>query len=134
MAIVDSDDGIVRIGEIANFGQLRQVAIHAEHAIGEDHLEATVFRVFELRLQVVHVVVLVAKPFGLAQPYAVDDARVVEFIGKDRVLLGEQRFEQPAVGIETGDVKDRIGLVEELGDPLLAQFVNALRAADETHR
>ena len=118
VAVVDPDRRVVLVGQVADVRQLRQVAVHAEDAVGEDQLEPAALRFFELGLQVGHVVVLVAEPLGLAEPHAVDDRGVVQFVGEDRVLLGEQRLEQPAVGVEAGDVEDAVGLAEELGDLL----------------
>ncbi len=64
---------------------------------------------------------LVAEALRLAQPHAVDDAGVVQLVAEDRVVLAEQRLEQPAVGVEARDVEDGVVLAEELGDrPLRA--------------
>ena len=62
------------------------------------------------------VVVLVAMALGLAEPDAVDDRRVVERVGDDRVLLAEQRLEQAAVRVEARAVEDRVLGAEELRD------------------
>jgi hypothetical protein len=67
----------------------------------------------ELGLEIGHVVVLVAVALGLAQPDAVDDRRVVERVGDDRVVLAEQRLEQAAVGVEARAVEDRVLGAEE---------------------
>src|SRR5690606_2935039 len=66
--------------------------------------------------------------------HAVDDRGVVERVGDDRVLLAQQRLEQPAVGIEAGGVEDRVLGAEEIGDGLLELLVQVLGAADEAHR
>ena len=68
----------------------------------------------QLRLEIGHVVVLVAKALRFAEPDAVDDARVVQFIADDRVLLAEQRLEQAAVGVEAGGVENRVFGAEKL--------------------
>ena len=68
----------------------------------------------ELGLQVGHVVVLVAKPLGLAEPDAVDDRGVVQLVGDDRVLGAQDRLEQPAVGVEARGIEDRVLGAEEL--------------------
>ena len=47
----------------------------------------------ELRFQICHIVVLVAKPLRFAEADAVDDAGVIQFITDHRVLFAEQRFE-----------------------------------------
>ena len=40
-----------------------------------------------LRFEIGHVVVLVTKALRFAEPHAVDDAGVIQFVGNDRVLL-----------------------------------------------
>ena len=87
--------------------------------------------VLELGLQVGHVLVGVAEPLGLAQPDAVDDRRVVQLVGDDRVLRAEQRLEDAAVGVEAGGEQDGVLGAEELRDPALQLQVQVLRAADE---
>src|SRR5262249_52353923 len=82
-------------------------------------------------LEVEHVVVLIALAAGLGESGAVDDAGVVQFIANDGVLVAEQRFEEPAVGVEAGGVEDRVFLAEELRDVGFELLVQVLRAADE---
>ena len=77
------------------------------------------FACLQLLFQVGHVAVGVAVALGLAQADAVDDRRVVERVGNDRVVFVEQRFEQAAVGVEAGGVEDRVFGAEEIGDRLL---------------
>jgi hypothetical protein len=55
-------------------------------------------------------------PLGLAEADAVDDRRVVERVGDDRVLLAEQRLEEAAVGVEAGPVEDGVLGPEERAD------------------
>ena len=88
----------------------------------------------ELGLQVGHVVVLVAKPLGLAEPDAVDDRGVVQLVGDHRILGPQDRLEQAAVGVPAGRVEDRVFRAEELGDRSLQLLVGLLRAADEADR
>ena len=66
-----------------------------------------------LRLEIVHVAVLVAEALRLAQADAVDDGGVVELVGDDGVFVVEQRLEQAAVGVEAGAVEDRVLGAEE---------------------
>src|SRR5690606_41705066 len=63
---------------------------------------------------------------------AVDDRGVVERVGDDRVLLAQQRLEQPAVGVEAGGVEDRVLGAEETGDGLLELLVQVLRSEEHT--
>ena len=118
MAIVDQHQRAVSLGELADFRQPGDIAVHREHAVGRDQLEARARRVglLQPRLQFVHVGIGEAIALRLAQPDAVDDRGVVERIGDDRVGLFEQRLEHAAVGVEAGREQDRVVLAEMRGD------------------
>jgi len=45
-----------------------------------------------------------------------DDGGVVELVGDDDVLVGEDGFEQAAVGVEARAVEDGVVGAEEVGD------------------
>ena len=66
-----------------------------------------------------------------AEADAVDDGGVVEGIGDDGILFGEEGLEDTAVGVEAGGVEDGVLGAEELGDLLLKLLVEVLAAADE---
>ena len=70
-------------------------------------------RLLQAGLEFGHVAVGVPEALGLAQAYAVDDARVVEGVGDHRVLRPEQGLEQAAVGVEAGAVEDHVVGAEE---------------------
>ena len=115
--------------------QRRDLAVHREDAVGRHHdvPRAGGPRLLQLLLQVLDAGVLEAVPGGLAEPHAVDDARVVELVRDDGVLRGQDRLEEAGVGVKARRVQDcGLGAVE-LGDPLLQRLVRGLRAADEAH-
>ena len=85
-------------------------------------------------LELAEVAVVVAQALRLRQADAVDDARVVERVRDDRVLLAGQRLEQAAVGVEAGRIEDRVVGAEEGGEPALELAVHGLGAADEAYR
>src|SRR6201987_101077 len=85
-------------------------------------------------LQLIHVAVRVAQPLRLAEADPVDDRRVVELIRDDRVLLGEQRLEEAAVGVEARAEENRVVGAQELREPLLELAVERLCPADEADR
>ena len=93
-----------RLAMMPSIEKTPSVAIIAEPGAG---------RLLELLFQVGHVVVLVAEPLGLAEPDAVDDAGVVQFVRDDGVLGAEKRLEQAAVGVEARRVEDRVVHAEE---------------------
>ena len=102
MRIVDHDERIVPVGQVADVVQACNDAVHREHAIGRDQLRARpgCGGLLESRLQFVEIVVRVAQALRLAEPDAVDDARVIERVADDGVVFVQQRLEQAAVGIE----------------------------------
>ncbi len=111
-------------------------AVHREHAVGRDQREAgsRSLRFPELRLEIGHVVVAVAKALRLAEADAVDDARVIQFVADHGILLAEQRLEEPAVGVEAAPVQDGGVGPEKRSERAFERRVDALRAADEAHR
>ena len=86
----------IPVGQIADRLQVRDDAVHREHAVGRDQLEAGAggIGLVQLGLEVGHVVVAVAKALRLAQADAVDDAGMIQLVADDRVLFAQQRFEQ----------------------------------------
>ena len=56
---------------------------------------------------------------------------MIQFVGNDGVFRAEQRFEQAAVGVEAGGVKNRVFCAEEFGQCRLQLLVDVLCAADE---
>jgi hypothetical protein len=134
MAVIDHHHRAVLLGEIADAAEIGDDPVHREHAVGGNQLEATAFRLLQLFFEGCHVVVGVAEALGLGEPHAVDDRGMVQRVGNDRVLLAQQRFEQPAIGVEAGGIKDRVLHPEKRRNPRLELLVLLLRAADEAHR
>ena len=69
-----------------------------------------------------------------AQPYAIDDAGVIEGVRDNRVLLVQQRLEETAVGVEAGGVEDGVFGAEEGAQTLLELLMHRLGTADEAYR
>ena len=135
VGVVDHDQRVVALGEVADRLQVGDVAVHREDAVGRDDHAARAgrARLLQLRLEVLQVHVLVAEAVRLAEADAVDDRGVVERVGDDRVLLAEQRLEEAAVRVEARRVEDRVVRPEERRERLLELAVAVLRAADEAH-
>ena len=132
--VVDQDECVVPLGEVADRVELGRVAVHREDAVGRDQPEACVGGLVQPRLELVHVAVRVAEPPRLAEADAVDDRRVVQLVGDHGVPLVEQRLEDAAVGVEARAEQDRVLRAEERREALLQLAVERLRAADEPHR
>ncbi len=97
VGVVDEDDGLRLFGRLDDRRQRGDVAIHREHAIGDDQdrpLRAAVRgpQLAEGGPQRIGIPVGEDLPLGLGQPNAVDDAGVVQLVGDDdRALAGQDR-------------------------------------------
>src|SRR3954469_6220309 len=74
---------------------------------------------------------LIAESLSLAEANAVDDRGVIEGVGDDGILLGKQRLEKAAVGVEAGGVEDGFLHSDKIAEPLFQFFMLILRATDE---
>lgn len=125
----------VLLRDLAEPVERRDVAVHAEHAIGDEQAAAVVGQVLaNLGLGIGHVAVLVDDDLRAAQPRAVDDAGVVEPVGEDDVLLADERADGRLVGDEAALQVERILHVLELGQPVFQLDVERLGARDAAHR
>ena len=134
VALVHHDHGIVLLSQLVNLIQRADIAVHGEDTVGSDDAETLCLRLLELLLEVSHIAIGIAIAHCLAEADTVDNRGVVEGIGDDSVLVGEQRLEETAVGIETSRIEDGVLGAEEIGDGLFELLVGVLRTADETHR
>jgi hypothetical protein len=133
VGVIDHDQRVVGLGEVADAGQRSEVAVHREHAVGRDDPAPSARCGLELYGEVVEVAVPVAVTRRLRQPYAVDDARVVELVGDDRVGVVGDRLEEAAVGVEARRVQDGRLRAEERGQATLELGVELGGAADEPY-
>ncbi len=133
--IIDHHQRVVLIRQIADALQVGDHPVHGEHAVGGDqHMARAGFtRLFQTGFQLLHIVVGIAEALRFTQAHAVDDRRVVQGIGDNRVLCAEQGFKQAAVGVEAGGVQNRIFHTEKIGQLLLKRFVAVLGTADKAH-
>ena len=131
MALIDHHQSIVLLGEVAYLVHRSDIAVHREHAVGDDDAEALSLCLLQALLQFLHVGVGVTIALCLAEAHTVDDARVVEGVADDGVFLREEGFEDTAVGVEAGSIEDGIFRVEVVADGSLELLVDVLCAADE---
>ena len=130
MGIVDHHDARVLFGERAQFGQRAKVAVHAEHAIRDEQLSLARRQRAKDRAGSVYVLVWKDLDRGTAQSAPVDDARVVELVGNDDVVLGEDGGHGAGIGREpTLEHDDGFRLLEGR-EPLFELHVNRHRAGD----
>ena len=100
--IVHDDDGAVAfVRERDDLGQLRQIAFHREHAVGDDDDGETAGNGLEPLFQIAHVAMLVTlAPRFLREPDAVDDRGVVELVGDDRRALTQMVAKSPVLAFQ----------------------------------
>ena len=100
VTVVDHDQGVVSLCEVADRAEIGDRPVHREHAVCRDQPGFRVRRVPELRFQIRHVAMRVAEPPGLAKPDPVDDGCVIQRVADHRVFRSQQGLEQAAVGVE----------------------------------
>ena len=131
VAVVQEHQRVVLLGQGADLVHRRQVAVHAEDAVGDDDANAPVLVFLKFLLQVRHVAVFVGVVHRLRQADPVDDAGVDQTVGDHDVVRAEDGFEDAGVGIEAAREEDGVFGAEELGQLALEFAVHVLRAADE---
>jgi hypothetical protein len=89
--IVDHHDAAGFLGQLAQAGQRPEVAVHAEHAVGDEELALSGRQVLDDLPRRVDVLVREHLDRRAAETAAVDDARVIELVGDDDVLFAENR-------------------------------------------
>ncbi len=118
---------------VAERGQRPEVAVHAEDAVGDEQLLLSGGQVLDDLARGVDVFVRKDLDGGSAQPAAVDDARVIQFIRDDDVVFCEDGRDGAGVGGEPAlKHDDRFGLLEH-GQPTFEFHVNRHRAGDRAH-
>jgi hypothetical protein len=135
MGVVHHHQCVVLLGHRAQVTEGRDVAVHREHAVGDDEDAARTGgpRGRQLSVEVPQVAVRVAEPLRLRQPDAVDDRRVVQLVRDHGILVAEERLEDSAVGVEAGREEDRVLGPEPFGDLRLEGTMLDVRPADEPH-
>ncbi len=89
MAVVHHDHGAVTVGQVGTRPSGSRYAVHGKDAVCSDEFDAGAVTVRRLHWASRSAIlfVLVAVTHGFAQPYAIDDAGVVELVADHRVLL-----------------------------------------------
>ena len=131
--IIDHNHRVVLLGKVADRFEWGEVAVHREHAVGDDEATAGILRGNQLRLKVGHVAVLVAVAGGLGETNAVDDRGVVELVRNYGILGSKQHLKDAAIGIEARGEQDGRLHAQQGRKPVLEFHVLGLRAANEPH-
>ena len=136
MGIINHDQRVIFIRQIANAFQVSDHTIHREHAISgdQDMTSARFTCFFQASFQFHHIVVGVTETFCFTQTNAIYDRSVVQGIGNNCVFCAQQRFKQAAIGVEAGRVKDGIFHTEECRHFLLQLLMAILGTANKANR
>ena len=95
---------IILFGKVAYLVHGSYIAVHGEHAVRYDDAETLRLSLLQAFFKLCHVGIGITVTFGFAEAHAVDDGSMVQGIGDDGVLFGEERLEHTAVGIEAGGI------------------------------
>lgn len=133
VAVVKVNEGLVFVRELMNSGEIGDHAIHGKGTIAGDEFVPTTSLIgsLELFFEILEVVVCVAVSLRLAEADAINDGGVVERIGDDGIVSGEESFKKTAVGIEAGRVKDGIFSAKVFAEGLFKLAVEGLGATDK---
>ena len=98
VSFIDHQKAIRFFRDAQKFRQIREVAVHAEYCIGHDELTrcrqcglgSRLFRFLNHPLQICHIIMLIHKALGARKANTINNAGVVQFIAKDKVVLAAQ--------------------------------------------
>jgi hypothetical protein len=141
MRVIHDQPGVVVLRQRKQLGQRCQVAVHAEHRVGDNQLHWR-RAVGEARFEQIEPAVRIAPHLRVSEQPAVDQRGVVELVGEDRRLaravLRSQRGEQRKVGHVTGAKAQRVATGnarrEEIGQIGFERRMRAAMAADQVRR
>ncbi len=103
VGVVDHHDGAVLVGDVAELVDGADVAVHRKDAVGDEEFAAwLVLDLFQELFGVGDIFVAEDLDFGAGEASAVDDARVVQFVGENEVLFAEDARNGSGVGGESG--------------------------------
>jgi len=87
MRIVDHGESVVFFGKFDNSLSGPRSFRHRETAVGCNQTKPRVLRGAQLRFEIGHIAVSVTEPLRFAEPDAVDNAGVIQFVADHRVLV-----------------------------------------------
>ena len=134
MRVVDHHDAAELVGEIAEPRKRAEVSVHAENAIGDQQRPLPARKIREDGARSRDVAMRKHLDGGATETSAVDDARVIQFVGHDDVIAPEQSRDSARVRRET-TLKDhaRLGPLER-GQAAFELHVDLHRAGNRCAR
>ena len=132
MAVIYHNERAELIRKVADGRQVCDETIHGKNAVGRNKLYSAISCRFKLGAKICHIIVLVAEALRFAQPHAVNDARMVQFIGNNSIFRPKERFKQAAVCVKTRRIKNCVIHSQEICNFTFKPLMNFLRAANKT--
>ncbi len=131
--LVDHQHRAAPFTHVDEVRQRGEIAVHAEHGIGDDERPALAFAGEEV-VELGGVFVRVDAEGRAREAASVEDARVVQAVAEDRVALAGERRDRADVGHVAGREDDRgLGALESR-DGVFEFAVDGHRARDEPRR
>ena len=132
VGFVHHDGAVVLMLQLYNLRQVREVALHREHAVYHNQLHCLVGQTFQDVLQVFHVVVLVVQLTGKRQTTSVHDAGVVAVVTDDVVATSYNNGKHTGVYRESGREAQSVVFVYKLSQLFLELYVQVECSVKET--
>ena len=129
VGVVDDRAQAVALGELDDLGQRGDVAVHREHAVGDDQ-GAPALGLADAPPEVLHVAVVIDEHLRAREPAAVDERSVVELIGEDHVAGTRQRGDGAGVGQVPRSEQQGALATRERGQAILQPAMDGHRARD----
>lgn len=105
VGVVDEQQRVVPVAQCEDGRQRRDIAIHAEHAVG-DHQLALARMLFQFAGQACGVGVRIHTELGAGQARAVQQAGVIEAVGQYHIAFADQGRDDADIGhVATGEVQ-----------------------------
>ena len=130
--VVGHQPGVEIAGELVQLRQRREIAVHREHAVGDDQ-RMVVFGAMlaQQRAGMTDVIVAEAHDLGVRQLRAGEQAGVRQLVGQHQAVAADQRRDDAGIGEIAGAEHDRGLRLFEAGEPALKLGVKRVIAGDQ---
>ena len=131
VSVVHHDARAVFASEADDFGELGDVAAHAEHAVGDDQAARGFRHLLQLKLQLLHVGVSIGEHAAVAELAAVVDAGVVFLVADDVISMADDGGDDAQIGLKAGGEGAAGLLVQEIRQLRFQLKVKLQRSVEE---
>ncbi len=101
--IVHHRDDVILFAHCVQLVERRDVAVHRKHAVGDEHRAAIIADILlDDALGIRHIAMFIDDNFRRRQTTPVDDARVIQAVGKNHILFADHRRNRGLICAKTG--------------------------------